>query len=142
MKTEDGQYTLKKVSAKSIPTKSAHPCTSFFLSPPPCPQRNLCSSMPTLRGRINATAAKPVKNGCGDLTRRHAAPLATCVPCTGRFSPDDKFSRQRVTLKKRFGKSDSHVALTAYRYAQRGDYIPAQCDACSMSHCLTLHCAE
>ena len=46
MKTEDGKYTLKKVSADGKPARSAHPC---------------------------------------------------------RFSPDDKFSRHRVTIKKRFG---------------------------------------
>jgi hypothetical protein len=37
------------------------------------------------------------------------SPLAPLVPCArgpvaaARFSPDDKFSSQRVTLKKRFG---------------------------------------
>lgn len=46
MRTEDGTYTLKKLSPTGVPTKSAHPC---------------------------------------------------------RFSPDDKFSRHRVTIKKRYG---------------------------------------
>lgn len=48
MRTEDGTYTLRKVSPSGVPTKSAHPC---------------------------------------------------------RFSPDDKFSRHRVTIKKRYGAS-------------------------------------
>lgn len=30
-------------------------------------------------------------------------PLSWCDMYTARFSPDDKFSKQRITLKKRFG---------------------------------------
>ena len=55
MKTEDGQYTLKKVSPSGIATKSAHPC---------------------------------------------------------RFSPDDKQSKGRIFVKKRFGTFSGFLAYT------------------------------
>lgn len=66
-------YTLKKVSPSGTPTVSAHPGKS-----------------------------RPMED-CFSLTKLKFSILSSSSLHAARFSPDDKFSRQRVTLKKRFG---------------------------------------
>lgn len=47
--------------------------------------------------------------------------LPPCLPRhEGRFSPDDKFSRHRVTIKKRYGRSPAFFVLSSdFRQPER-----------------------
>jgi H/ACA ribonucleoprotein complex subunit 3 len=78
-------YTLKKTAPDGRPTKSAHPgeppsWSAFVVGDKHCPA-----------GRAD-TAASLAPSRFG-----------VCFIPAARFSPDDKFQRHRVTIKKRFG---------------------------------------
>lgn len=51
------------------------------------------------------------EDGTYTLKKVDAKGLPTTSAHPARFSPDDKFSRHRVTLKKRFGMSGTCFAL-------------------------------
>lgn len=65
---------------------------------PPFPSASIC---PVCSG---AMYLMKTEDGCYTLKKVDAKGLPTSSAHPARFSPDDKFSRHRVTLKKRFGK--------------------------------------
>jgi H/ACA ribonucleoprotein complex subunit 3 len=85
-------YSLKKTTATGGLTKSAHPGKlkqhTFSLGEHSV-GRLLTCTLPAMRPTYQST-----------LPLRHNHPPSTI---SARFSPDDKFSRHRVTIKKRFG---------------------------------------
>lgn len=64
---------------------------------PPFPSASIC---PVCSG---AMYLMKTEDGCYTLKKVDAKGLPTSSAHPARFSPDDKFSRHRVTLKKRFG---------------------------------------
>ena len=84
-------YTLQKAAPDGTPTHSAHPGALRRASPRRAAPRAPVQSAPASPPPPQAPA--------------HVAPLflPPASPPAARFSPDDKFSRQRVTIKKRFG---------------------------------------
>ncbi|KAI3619321.1 h aca ribonucleoprotein complex subunit 3 [Moniliophthora roreri] len=107
-------YTLKKITDTGKITKSAHPASfgaastltiPAFQPVPFCLFSNTCD----MSAFSSFTAKK--RPGPGDFS--HQYPLHSIFwsriaihwakPEETRFSPDDKFSRHRVIIKKRFG---------------------------------------
>jgi len=99
---KDGKrvYTLKKSNPEGTATVSAHPGTIISWlahSPPPAlrilePSSCRTSVCHTVNGFVQFVHLNQFR-------LPHVSPIYSAA----RFSPDDKFSRQRVTLKKRFG---------------------------------------
>ena len=78
-------YTLKKETPDGKPTASAHPGKSSLIT-------SRCACARAARTRRNQAAAF-----------RILTPFLPPFPYTARFSPDDKFSKQRIICKKRHG---------------------------------------
>ena len=90
-------YTLKKTAPDGTATQSAHPGESTDALPQPKPRRPLARLAGAERGSAAACRlAASVTHA--PLPRRPASTRAA------RFSPDDKFSKQRLTIKKRYGQ--------------------------------------
>jgi H/ACA ribonucleoprotein complex subunit 3 len=84
-------YTLRKTAPDGSPTRSAHPGASR--------DAHLDGARRLVATRISASAAL-----IGRLIRHRVFAPHSHLPCrAARFSPDDKFSRHRVTIKKRYG---------------------------------------
>ena len=83
------------------PTCPSHACA--HVSPLPCPQKVDPTGKPTVSahpGKLVVPLWSPGMSGGVALTCPRTP--AFCF-AAARFSPDDKFSRHRVTTKKRFG---------------------------------------
>ena len=111
-------YTLKKTAPDGSPTRSAHPgaCSATAREAGASADGGAAVSPRVFVGRIGCAgqagdlrppmpAQSPHR--C-PLNRVHRCPLnrAAALPSplpAARFSPDDKFSRHRVTIKKRYG---------------------------------------
>lgn len=84
-------YTLQKAAPDGTPTHSAHPGALRRAA--------LCRRAAARPRAVRARVAAASPSACP----RRPSLTSPVSPPAARFSPDDKFSRQRVTIKKRFG---------------------------------------
>jgi H/ACA ribonucleoprotein complex subunit 3 len=85
-------YTLRKTAPDGSPTRSAHPGAC----------RALAAAAGAMHIRRRCTARALRWRWCAGLALVPSF-LVALIPSAARFSPDDKFSRHRVTIKKRYG---------------------------------------
>lgn len=60
------------------------------------------------KGKRVYTLKKRIENGDSDV------PVVTFSAHPARFSPDDKYSKQRLTIKKRFGVLPTQLPPSIY----------------------------
>lgn len=101
------QYTLKKVTSSGVPTRSAHPGT--FPPPFSCAEQTRST---TDTGRVSYQNPR--------------------LP-PARFSPDDKYSRHRVTIKKRCAHTPLSYTNVAARLTAHSMFFLYSRNVCSCS---------
>jgi rRNA maturation protein Nop10 len=92
---------LQKVDPAGNPTKSAHPGKCMFA----CPSHVVQLLARAAVSQRSATPRAPQVSAPSCAAKLTQSPAPFLAPSSAaRFSPDDKFSRHRVTIKKRFGQ--------------------------------------